>query len=194
MARLLRDSDYLRVIQSDNLAQIIESTQQTKLDVEQAAQAEMISYLSQRYKVNEIFTNTTEFDISATYYAKNLVEFTAAAFSTGTTYSSGVYVVYLGNVYKSNTNGITGAWTASEWDLVCADKTLYYVTLPEEEFEYYTTYEVGDVVWYANKTYTCAIASQGILPDSSTAYWGTGTAYDVTATYPDDDKIGRAHV
>ena len=44
MSRLLRDIDYLRAIQNDSLSQIIESNQQTKLDVEQSAQSEMISY------------------------------------------------------------------------------------------------------------------------------------------------------
>lgn len=76
MARLLRDLDYLRVIQSDNLAQIIESNQQTKLDVEQSAQSEMIGYLTQRYITNQIFTDTKLFDIAATYNGKQLIEWT----------------------------------------------------------------------------------------------------------------------
>ena len=189
MARLLRDLDYLRVIQSDNLAQIIESNEQTKKDVERAAQSEMISYLSQRYITSEIFTNTTEFDIDAVYYAKNLVEYTAPAFSTATTYAADSYVVYSGYVYKSLISGIVGAWDASEWTQICLDKALYYITLPEDEFDYYTEYAVGDVVWYADKTYTCLIACQGILPSLSTslAYWGVGTSYSVTGIRPEDD-------
>jgi len=88
MARLLRDNDYLRVIQADNLAQIIESNQQTKLDVEQSAQSEMISYLIQRYITSQIFTDTKVFDITATYNGKQLVEWTASAFSASTVKSS----------------------------------------------------------------------------------------------------------
>ena len=67
MARLLRDLDYLRVIQSDNLAQIIESNQQTKLDVEQSAQSEMIGYLTQRYITNQIFSNIFYFNWLISY-------------------------------------------------------------------------------------------------------------------------------
>lgn len=186
MARLLRNNDYLRLIQSDNLAQIIESNEQIKLDVEQAAQAEMISYLSQRYIVSEIFTNTTEFDASATYRAKNLVEFTAATYSSASTYNIGDYVVYTGYVYKCNTNATTGAWNATKWDVVCLDKQLYYVTLPEAEFDYDTTYSIGDVVWYQNYTYTCAVACVNIKP-TETQYWTVGTEYTITGDYPDDD-------
>ena len=101
MARLLRDLDYLRVIQSDNLAQIIESNQQTKLDVEQSAQSEMIGYLTQRYITNQIFTDTKLFDIAATYNGKQLVEWTAPTFSATTVYTTGQYVLQNGYIYKS---------------------------------------------------------------------------------------------
>jgi hypothetical protein len=190
MARLLRDLDYLRLIQSDNLAQVIESNQQTKLDVEQAAQAEMISYLSQRYIVNEIFTNTTVFDVNAVYLSKNLVEYTETAFSISSSYTSGVSrVVYQGNIYVANIDVTPSVWDASKWDLLCADKTLFYLSLPQPEFDYYTTYQVGDIVWYANKTYTCAIASQGVFPSSSTAFWGTGVDYSVTGQKPSGGNV-----
>ena len=185
MARLLRDLDYLRVIQSDNLAQIIESNDQVKLDVEQSAQAEMISYLAQRYKVKEVFSNTTVFDIDAVYYAKNLVEFTASTYTQATTYNVGDYAVYNGYVYQCNTNSTTGAFNASKWDLICADKQLYYITLPYNEFDYYTSYEIGDIVWFENKVYTCAQRCKNIEPTNS-VFWGTGTSYSVTGVYPTD--------
>ena len=77
MARLLRDLDYNRIIQSDNLSQIIESNEQNKLDVEQAAQAEMIQPMAERmmnygrdlYEIaqdnSKAFTKTAEAEIAA---------------------------------------------------------------------------------------------------------------------------------
>lgn len=183
MARLLRDLDYLRVIQEDDLSQIINSNRQIKLDTEQSAQSEMISYLAQRYKVNEIFSNTTEFDITATYKAKNLVEYTADAYSSSNTYASGDLAVYQSNIYECNTNGTTGAWNASKWDFVCADKALFYVTLPETEWNPETSYIIGDVIWYADSVYTCVIANKNVLPTES-AYWGVGVPYSVTGQVP----------
>lgn len=183
MARLLRDLDYLRVIQEDDLSQIINSNSQVKLDVEQSAQSEMISYLAQRYKVADVFSNTTVFDITATYKAKNLVEYTADAYVLSSTYASGDLSVYQSNIYECNTNGTTGAWNASKWDYVCADKALFYVNLPELEWDAETSYIIGDEVWYGDKVYTCAIANKNVLPTES-AYWGTGVAYSITGEVP----------
>jgi hypothetical protein len=186
MARLLRDNDYLRVIQSDNLAQIIESNQQTKLDVEQSAQSEMISYLAQRYIVNQIFTDTKAFDITATYNGKQLVEWTASTFSASTVYTTGQYVVYNGNIYKSIAGSTAHAFNASEWTLKAADKSLFYVKLPEDEYVNTTSYVVGDKVYYNNIEYTCLLNCKGILP-TETGFWSVGSAYTLTATYPDDN-------
>jgi len=185
MARLLRDLDYLRVIQDSNLEQIIESNQQTKLDVEQSAQSEMISYLAQRYIVNQIFTDTKVFDVTATYNGKQLVEWTASTFSASTVYTTGQYVVYNGNIYKSIAGSTAHAFNASEWTLKAADKSLFYVKLPEDDYVNTTSYVVGDKVYYNNIEYTCLLNCKGILP-TETGFWSVGSAYTLTATYPDD--------
>lgn len=186
MARLLRDNDYLRVIQSDNLAQIIESNQQTKLDVEQSAQSEMISYLTQRYITNQIFTDTKVFDIAATYNGKQLVEWTATAFSAATVYTTGQYALQAGYIYKSIAGSAAHAFNSAEWTQICLDKTLFYVTLPEAEYSNTTTYAIADKVYYNNIEYTCLVSTVGILP-TNTQFWSAGSAYTLTATYPDDD-------
>lgn len=186
MARLLRDIDYLRVIQSDNLAQIVESNQQTKLDVEQSAQSEMISYLTQRYIVNQIFTDTKVFDVTATYNGKQLVEWTATAFSAATVYTTGQYVLQAGYIYKSIAGSAAHAFNSSEWTQICLDKTLFYVTLPEAEYVNTTSYVAGDVIYYNNIEYTCLRDCKGIIPTNE-VFWSAGTAYTLTATYPDDD-------
>jgi hypothetical protein len=185
MARLLRDNDYLRVIQDSNLEQIIESNQQTKLDVEQSAQSEMISYLTQRYIVNQIFTDTKIFDITATYNGKQLVEWTASAFSASTVYTTGQYVLQAGYIYKSIAGSVAHAFTANEWTQICLDKTLFYVTLPYDEYSNTTSYILGDKVYYNNIEYTCLLNCKGILP-TETQFWSVGSAYTLTSTYPDD--------
>lgn len=185
MNRLLRDNDYLKTIQTDNLNQIIESTPQIKYDMEQAAQSEMIGYLSQRYITDQIFTNTTAFDISATYYGKNLVEYTESTFSATTVYSINQRVVYNGNIYKSIAGSAAHAFAANEWTLICADKLLYYAKLNYPEYSATTTYIIGDIVWYNNKQYTCTTTCLNILPTNS-GFWTAGATYSFTAVYPDD--------
>lgn len=185
MARLLRDTDYLRAIQADNLAQVIESNQQIKLDVEQSAQSEMISYLAQRYLINQIFTDTKTFDITATYNGKQLVEWTAPTFSATATYLTNDYVVYNGYIYKSIAGSAAHAFAPAEWTQICLDKTLFYVSLPNNEYSNTTTYNIGDVVYYNNIDYTCNTSCIGILP-TNTQFWTAGTAYTITGYYPDN--------
>ena len=113
MARLLRDSDYNRIIKAENLEQVIADYQSIKLDMEQTAQQEMISKLSQRYITDQIFTNTTELSVTSQYYGKNLVEYTEDDFSdttqyvgkaqyvAATTYTVGQIVSYNGYLYTA---------------------------------------------------------------------------------------------
>ena len=186
MSRLLRDIDYLRAIQNDSLSQIIESNQQTKLDVEQSAQSEMISYLIQRYITSQIFTDTKVFDITATYNGKQLVEWTAPTFSASTVYTTGQYVLQGGYIYKSIAGSAAHSFNANEWTQICLDKTLFYVTLPEAEYVNTIAYSAGDTVYYNNILYTCLVPTIGILPTNA-QFWSEGSAYTLTATYPDDD-------
>lgn len=185
MARLLRDTDYLKSIQTDNLNQIIEANSQIKLDMEQAAQSEMIGYLSQRYIIDQIFTNTTTFSFSATYYGKNLVEYTEATFSATTVYTINQRVVYNGNIYKSIAGSTAHAFLLAEWTLVCADKLLFYAKLNATEYNATTSYIVGNTVWYNDVVYTCTTACKNILPTTA-GFWTAGATYTVTATFPDD--------
>lgn len=185
MARLLTDTDYLRAVQADNLAQIIEDNNQIKLDVEQAAQAEMISYLSQRYIISEIFTNTSTYSNSATYFGKNLVVYTEAAFSATTVYLTGDRVVQAGFIYESIAGSAAHAFNASEWTLICADKLFFHVTLPEAEYDNEAIYVVGNVVWYKDKTYTNTRGCTGILPTDAN-FWTAGSTYSISGEKPDD--------
>lgn len=191
MARLLADHDYNRLIQDSNLQQIIESTQQYKLDAEQAAQSEMISYLKQRYITEEIFTNTTQFSVTATYKAKNLVYLDADAFSDTATYLTGDLVLQNGKVYHSKAGSAPGAFDVSDWDLLGNQYAFFHVTLPEEEYDLEETYQAGDVVWYADRTYTAIKANTGILPTDA-VIWTEGAVYSISGDLVTDTSVWTA--
>lgn len=187
MARLLRDNDYKRLIQDDNLLQVIESNQSIKLDVEQSAQAEMISYLAQRYITSLVFANTYTYSDTAVYKGKNLIEYTETAHNVATTYAVDDRVSYDGNIYKCLVIS-TGflPTNATYWELVCADKALFYVTLPYSEYDNATEYAISTQVWYNNIVYTNTVACVGVLP-TNTGFWSAGAAYTVAAgTKPTD--------
>lgn len=186
MSRLLRNSDYLRAIQSDNLLQIIESNEQVRLDVEQSAQEEMKSYLAQRYLTDKIFTDTTEFSFSATYYGKNLIEYTADDWDISTTYVLNDRVVYDGGLYKCTT-GCKGVkpTVLANWAYLCEDKSLYYAKTPYAEYSHTTEYVTGNQVWYNDISYTAKTDTTGNLP-TDTNYWTAGSTYSFSGYYPEN--------
>jgi hypothetical protein len=170
--------DYKKLIQSDNLSQIIGADYSLVTQMQLAAQAEVVSYLRQKYLTSAEFTDTSLFNRTLTYYAKNRVYLDATAFSTTSTYALFSLTLYLGNVY-SCTVAITvaGAWNPAKWQLLGAQYDILYVGLPNPEWDYYATYQVGDEVWYADKIYTCVVANLSVQPNEHTEFWGTGTTY-----------------
>jgi hypothetical protein len=161
MARLLRDLDYNRIIKAENLEQIISEYQSIKLDLEQTAQQEMISKLSQRYITDQIFTNTTVWDVTKQYKGKNLVEYTEDAFDDTATYTghaqyvnSTAYVLnnivsYKGYLYTAN-----GSTTGN---------------LPTDT-NYWTKGQRSPRVSYKGKIYEAKSAVTGILPTDTTSW------------------------
>lgn len=186
MARLLRNTDYLRQIQEANILQIIEEDEDVRYYAEQAAQSEMISYLSQRYLTDKVFSDTSTFDINATYYGKNLIEYTEDAFVVNTTYVVDDRVSYKGNIYK-NILGCTGVppTFATNWTLITEDKSLYYAKTSESEYSHSTTYAIGAVVWYNDVIYTAIAESLAHLP-TDTGYWSAGATYSFDGFYPEN--------
>lgn len=187
MSRLLRDKDYTRQIQDSNLLEIIESNQSIKLDVEQSAQAEMISYLAQRYLTTSVFTNTSSYSNSVTYKGKNLVEYTETAHNVATTYAVGNRVSYKEKIYQCAVISLGFLPTnTTYWTLICDDKALFYVKLPYAEYDNTATYAVGTQVWYNDSVYTNTVSTTGVLP-TNTGFWSAGVPYAVLAgTLPTD--------
>jgi len=190
MSRLLRNADYLSVIQQVDLDQILEGIEQYRLDKEQVAQAEMISYIKQRYDVSQIFTDTTVWSSVPAYKAKKLVIFTATAYNALTVYAANTLMLFTdGYIYKCVTLTVAGenpTNTPAKWLQLAADQSLFYVTLPKNEFDYTVNYIKDDEVWYKDHTYKAKSPNTNILPTNS-AYWTDLGAYSVTAgTLPTD--------
>ena len=66
-------NDYKKLIQTDNLNQVIGNDTNVLIGVELAAQAEAISYLVQKYEVGQEFTDTYQYDPAKVYKAKDRV-------------------------------------------------------------------------------------------------------------------------
>jgi hypothetical protein len=202
-------SDYKKTIQSGNLSQVIRSDQTTQADAEQTAIEEASSYLVQKYDLATEFEDTPAWDKANTYDARNRVFLDAPAYNTGTTYNTGAYVTFtIGSgpaastsVYKALQDGITGAWDATKWKMVCPQYQVFNVKLPKPLFNLQGYYRPGDQVFWRDKIYTCLVETRrpsdetilqytnldnvpynNVFPDdllNGPAYWGAGTSYQV---------------
>lgn len=163
-------ADYLRSIQDVNLQQIITSTESIRTGAELAAQAEAISYLRQKYDITKEFTHTTQWDKTAPYSAGDRVYLNADAYVPASTYAVGAFVLQAGNVYECNTEGTTGTFDVSKWDLKGAQFEIFYALLPFSEFVLTKIYVAGTKVFWNGKQYTCLIATSQIDHETALQY------------------------
>jgi len=206
----LIQNDYKKLIQSDNLNQVIGSDLSILASIELAAQAECISYLTQKYITAEEFTNTSVWSPAIAYKANARVYLDASAYSASATYPLNSLVLQGGYVYICHTAITTPeAFTPAKWTSLGLQYALFYVTVPKPEFNYLEYYAVGDEVFWKDKTYTARIETAvpthesrlqagsisdaeviNIFPNdpvNGVKHWGTGTAYALsTGTLPTD--------
>jgi hypothetical protein len=198
----LRYFDYLKSIQDVNIQQIISQDDSIRLTAEAEAQAEVISYLIQKYDIQKEFTDTTIWSPLTVYYGNNLVELNYLDYTPSKAYVINDLATQLGNCYICTAN-TTGVFDSTKWTLLGKKFDLFYITLPNPEFYYKNLYNTGTTVWWKNKNYTALKPSQllthdtalqyainenlpsvNVFPDDNqngTTYWGTGTTYSVSA-------------
>jgi hypothetical protein len=182
MGYLLRN-DYKGLIQIDNLSQIIGSDYSILSRAELAAQSEVISYLIQKYITTQEFTDTIAYVYGVTRNAKDRVYLDATAYSATATYALNALMLLNGDVYRCTSEiRVPEAYNAGHWALLGAQYTIYYVTNPETDWDYYTQYVAGDQVFYKNKTYTATRTNSALAPDANSIEWGLGVAYSVAGS------------
>lgn len=195
-------NDYKRIIQQGNLDQVITSDQEVLTAAALTAQSEAISYLVQKYDVSAEFTDTAPWNPAKTYQAGIRATINFPVYVAATSY-------VIGNVCTQNNKGYsctantTGTFDISDWVEIGNLNDIYYAKLPDNQFDLYKYYNVGDVVFWKNNIYTCKIKTQAIthegalefgtyenipppnvFPDNATDgvnYWGAPIAYSVTA-------------
>lgn len=196
--------DLSKQIQSENLNAIIGGDTSIITGAELAAMAEAQSYLTQRYDISREFADLLQWDRTQIYKAINRVYLNANAYSASNTYAVNSLVLQAGSVYKCTTAiTVAEAFNVAKWALLGLQYDLYFAKTPYPEFDYSNLYNVGDRVFWNNKTYTCLIATKimgqssaiqynktqnlpypNVAPDDvslGAQYWGTGTAYTVPA-------------
>jgi phage gp36-like protein len=197
--------DYNKQIQTDNLNQILGNDDTVRVQSELAAQAELTSYLTQRYDVQQEFEDTLVWSPTVLYNALQLVTLNYPVYVSTTSYTATDLVTYNSKCYIC-TGSTTGTFNPSNWQLLGSLYDYYYIPCPFPLFNLSTVYNIGDIVFWNGKIYQCQIASliltqdvalqystysnlpyQNYFPDDPTngiKYWGNGTQYGISGFAP----------
>lgn len=175
MSYFLRDKDYNGQIREVNLGQVQVDTE-SRRTMELVAQAELTSYLSNRYECDVIFKPLLTFSVTDEYVWGDRIDLTASAYSASTVYTSGTRSVYQGSVYEKNatTSGYVAGTlpTNAAYFALLGVEGVYYVTTPIA-YKGRTVYPENTQVKYNGNFYernSHENTVSGIEP-SNTTYW-----------------------
>jgi hypothetical protein len=159
----------------------------------------LVQYTATAWNENTSYTGSAYYVAATSYTVGNKVTYngyiyTALGSTTGnlptdatkwTKGSVSYRVLYEGKIYECilASQGFTPTNT-TYWAYVCNDLAMFYVTLPNSEWDKDTAYIAGDIVWYEGNTYTAIMPNKNLLPDSNTSIWTDNGAYTTTGTFP----------
>lgn len=179
MAYLIQ-SDYKKLIQADNLAQILGNDYTMLPQIESAAVSEVTSYLVQKYDVAKEFkTIEVEMIGQPDKYYGDRVYVDALPYDPNKVYVDTTNCLYNGNVYYCKTTTTLGAFDPNKWVNVGKQYQIYNLALPVgyTYFDYYYNYKPNDLVFYNNKQYTVKQNTIGVFPTDSVEAFGVGVNY-----------------
>lgn len=184
----LRTKDYYKQIAKDHFEQILKEARNISGDpeilaiTERTAIEDIKSYISGRYRVDDVFEYLKTFDISQNYYYGDRIDLTASDYANGTAYVVGNRVVYQSKVYECilNTTGNLPT-NATYWSLL-GSEGIYYIPYPAN-YDDRILYTSGDRVTLDFIVYERLNTSgykEGILP-TDTLYFKVIQIADYTA-------------
>lgn len=176
--------DYFSSIQQAILNQITASDDSFRIEKQQAALTEIISYLVQKYDVSQEFNDTLKFSFTATYKANQLVYLDSDAYSATQIYIANAMVLQSGNVYYSKAGNAVHVFNPSEWTLLGAQYAFFYIPSPYQTFNYQQNYDRGDLTYWKGKVYK-AIQPSTINTTQSDIQYNTYADIPFINQFPD---------
>jgi len=153
METFIRRIDYNNQIRNDVLDVIIDQDESILQSAENAAIAELVSYLSQRYKTDEIFAVIHVWSKSKSWTSGDRVSLTpSVVWNNTSTFTDGTYLADAGseNVYRVKNSPVAGTLVTNSgyFDLIGDFGALYYA---KEDMT--SGFEIGDASkWTAGDT------------------------------------------
>ena len=176
-------NDYKKLIQADNLSQIVGNDFSLLNQVESAALSEVTSYLVQKYDVayefKSIYVNTL--DVGSKKFGERLY-LDAVPFSDTKDYNLDEMFLINGKVYSAFQFTAKNKFVENDFDLIGNQFDIFSLGLPNgyTYWDYYATYTSGQYVFYKDKQYTSILPNAGVEPGTNTAVWSVGTTYTET--------------
>lgn len=164
-------ADLSRTIQTENLQQIIGNDASILSGAILAGEAEAKSYLTQKYDLSDEFKDLNPWNPDVVYKAGDRVYVQGPLFSISSTYAVDDVVSYNGYVYRcAHAVAVPGPFTIFNWDNIGLVNQIYNVKYPAPIFQYNGLYNVGNLVFWKAKTYTCKIQTSTITHDVALQY------------------------
>lgn len=179
-----------------------------------AAQAEaleiVISHLTQKYDIDEEFTDTLPWNPDTTYKIRDRVIIDYAIWVSATSYLVGDCVIQSGIGYVCNTANSDATFTIGNWDSLGAQYTIYWASFPATctyhgqpvtptlsdplapMFDVYKNYFLDDVVYWRGNTYICAQPTNAIAPTDLKQYYVIANI-PLPNVFPDDPVNNATH-
>lgn len=201
----LRQRDYDRVIQPQELQEYINTDSGIQQMAYLTALAQVKSKLKQKFYVDFEFTDTDPFSYTSSYTGNGRIELNFPAYVPTNTYNIGDLVSNVTSQYICKVNGTTGAFTSANFYLIGTLYDIWYLQLPYPLFDINKKYKVGDPVFWKGNIYTASLSSvnytaddrlqdvfqtprfRNIFPDcpiNGVKAWGNPIPYNITAVAP----------
>ena len=186
--------DYKKIIQKDNLSQIINDDSEILEQLQSAAITEMKGYLDCKYDTSIALQPILKWKSTKTYNAGQNVYIDAPLYLATSTYALGSLVTQtvglFTHVFKCTTAiTVAEAFTPAHWTAIGSKHQIFNAVFPYPTFDPNGNYSKGDQVIYLNKIYTC------LQPTQFLDHWGqlqngNANANPTINIYPDNKVYG----
>lgn len=158
----LIQNDFKKLIQAENLAQILGNDYSILDSLALSAVQTATSYLTQKYITAQEFQDTQRWDSTVVYKATNRAYLDAPAYNAAATYAFGALVLQAGSVYKCTTAiSVAEPFNPAHWTLLGAQYAMFYAAYPNPLFTLTNVYVVGDLVFWGTSSWRCLKATVG---------------------------------
>jgi hypothetical protein len=133
---------------------------------------EIKGYLSAKFDLDFEFTPTLPYDIAKTYHAGDRITLNYDAWVSGKTYVADDFMCLSGGCYKCQIDNSDTVFDLSKWLYVGKQYDIYHIPFPYPAFQLNIGqqdgvtipgyYKVGDIVCWANHTYTALMETNPV--------------------------------